>query len=743
LSVVGNDVLLSFSDEEIEFKTRAINYLIRKKPEDVRYNLDQNYLVVSDLYDSDLDIQAFARDLKKGGPELFNSTYQAPLDLCNTAADTVGFELFADSQGNIVFRPPEYNKTPLSLLLKLISLKSTEGVGYIPDFLNDLFLSRSELIKAQITIIELEILEQMTLLGEPLNKILGGRVGDTSLSLTTPDGGATWFLDETAMELTIKKGTLFNFEEQNALRNNTLDFRVSDFATLLINVRNNLYHLRGRTDKMMNPKDDKLIASTKDEINQSNLSSSTNASVTRLRIVNKLAKLISSRHLIGNAYIRLKENSKTFSVANGDVKTKRESLPIPSSAASQISGKNLFNELPVFPKFMERLIENDLTNEEGFRSGKRFIIMDDVIINMDLKVVTPEFNQVEVTGNQDYISGNTDGTLGGIAKALWAGATDFDSWRQFGLRKVQQIFRPDFVNSETQCAPYAIFKLQEERRRIHQGTVTIAGNEFYQVGDVVYINNRSMLYYVTSVSHSFDFGSGSFQTTLNVEYGRALGEYIPTTLDIIGKGLLSTQRKAFGNILANRTSAPASQTVLLDTLFLPEYNDVSVLTLGKTRNEFVNRDQNKSRVKNAIQKASARINRRAQGDVRIEVRTYYVSGLNDTFIKSRSIGRWVCSMLTGEITQPDNEDATGVKFDKKNVVFVPPIDINSSVRLSEREEKLRRFPSSQAWTSKRMYENGDGVGLPLNAVDIVFVTEKSKYGDQDPVKLQEDEESCS
>jgi len=737
LSVVGNDLLLSFDDVEIEDKNRTLKYQVRKKPEDVRYNLDKNFLVVSEQYDSDLDIQAFARELKSGKPDLFKSTYQSPLDLCSTAAQTVGFELFADSQGNIVFRPPEYNKTPLSLLLKLISLKSTEGVGYVPEFIHSLFKSRSELIEDQILLTELQILENILLLGQPLESTIDGRgVNDLTLSIDTADGGVTWALDVDLLQSQLKKSSLFEFTEQKKLRNKSQEFNPSEFAVSLINVRNNINQLLGRTDKIKRTNDLTSIDNARKEIARSNVSTSTVASITRLNIVNEIAQLVSKRQLVGRAYLKIIENARDFNLLEGQTggHSQSDELFIPSSVSAQLRGVN--RDIPAFPKYMESLIENDLTNEEGFRSGKRFIIMDDVILRMSLRVNTPEFNQIEVVGNQDFLSGR-DGSLGGVAKVLWAGSTDFDSWRQFGYRAGQPIFRPDFTNPESQCAPYAIFKLQEERRKIHQGTVTLVGNEFYQVGDVVYLNNRSMLYYVTKVSHNFVFSSGSFTTTLTLEYGRALGEYIPTTLDIIGKGLLANQRRAFGNIAVNRASVSTNHSVFLETLFLPEYSNVSYFNMGDIKSEFIKRPQNLNKVQNAIQKASGRINKKKQGEVKIEVRTYYVDGLNDSFQKAKDIGSWVQDMLSGQITEQTSGNLSESRFKKSDVILIPPINISSTSELSEREEKLRRFPSAQAWSGLTSFVDGDGVGLPLNAIDIFFVAEKSRYGDQDPIKLQE------
>src|SRR5690606_25699425 len=94
---------------------------------------------------------------------------------------------------------------------------------------------------------------------------------------------------------------------------------------------------------------------------------------------------------------------------------------------------------------------------------------------------------------------------------------------------------------EAQCAPFAVTLLNLARQRIFNGSATISGwNEFYQVGDVVYIEAEDQLFYVEGVSHSFTYDSG-LSTTLTLTYGHNPGEYIPTHLDMIGKYLYSAQ----------------------------------------------------------------------------------------------------------------------------------------------------------------------------------------------------------
>ena len=49
-----------------------------------------------------------------------------------------------------------------------------------------------------------------------------------------------------------------------------------------------------------------------------------------------------------------------------------------------------------------------------------------------------------------------------------------------------------------------------------------------------------------------------------------------------------------------------------------------------------------------------------------------------------------------------------------------------------------RYPSGQAWSAETPYTDKDGVGLPLNAIDVFFVAEDSRYSDVDKQSLTED-----
>jgi hypothetical protein len=180
----------------------------------------------------------------------------------------------------------------------------------------------------------------------------------------------------------------------------------------------------------------------------------------------------------------------------------------------------------------DHLIEDDRRNLLGPGSGSRFIIGEENILSANFSENPPEFTRIDVKGDlplgmADALERSLEGYY------IWAGATDFDLWRQYGYKQ-KSIKVPFISDSESQGRPYAILELQMQRALINKGSVTLAGNEFYRPGDVVYLAEKGLLYYVNGVNHSFSIGQ-SFTTTLDLTYGHPPGIYLPTPLDVIGQ----------------------------------------------------------------------------------------------------------------------------------------------------------------------------------------------------------------
>jgi hypothetical protein len=747
VNTVGNDVLVNVPDMDLADVNRKIKYTIKRKPEEVRYNKDKNFFIVSNQYDQDTDIQAFAVSLRDKSGVLMNSDYKTPYDLAIMTANSLNFELFCDTNGNIVFRPPEYNKTPLSLLMKMIALAKGDGTSLAPKFVIDMFETRANTTEEKLLQTELEIYERLLLLG------LTPTQADIKLLLKDPlkDGnldereaaaiqGITntlmipFFLNEADAvkeSLAPIKDVFTPAGRISLLQSNSAQLSVfSTVVDTIMRIRNQLNSISGRTDKVLEDTIENRLAVVQDLEKYS--SESMNGATSRVNAFQQLGTKISQRQLLLQTYGKLIKNQFYFADADSAIKPKTLYDHAVTSWNTAISGNP---DVPQLPQVLKDLIENDLSNDDGPRSGKRFIVNDDVILSMDFEIQIPEFNRVTVTGNSDGNANNLVGAPSAIPNLYTASAVDFDSWRQYGLReRTQPYHRVDFVNAETQGAPFAVFKLIEQRKRIHAGQIIVIGNEYYQPGDVIYVNDKSMLYYVTKVDHSLNFSNNVFTTTLTLEYGRSLGEYIPTPLDIIGKGMISAQRRAYGNIGTKRFPKPSSSIFVLDTLIAPNYlgfdGDVTSPLSTNYRVQFFN--ENRDRIKNIIIRAASKINDKNKDQYKIELRGYYIAPANTAeaqALNTKAKSATLLNFAFDAFSQVSMLPEVANKIDPSKIIMVPPIDITANKDISDDDKRLRRFPSANAWGMSNALIDIDGVGLPLNVVDVVFVVDKSRRGD--------------
>lgn len=83
--------------------------LLASSPEKIIRKRKINYLVISDRYTLDLDIQAFIT-MVGFDPDLFQSETESPLSVCRRAAEEIDFEFYCDENGHIRFKPPTYNR---------------------------------------------------------------------------------------------------------------------------------------------------------------------------------------------------------------------------------------------------------------------------------------------------------------------------------------------------------------------------------------------------------------------------------------------------------------------------------------------------------------------------------------------------------------------------------------------------------------------------------------------------------
>lgn len=576
--------------------TRAMMLVgAQRRIEDVRLNRDQNLFIVSDQYDENTDIRPFILALKDSNYKVFQGTYVSVYEKCEAAAKIPNFELFCNSQGHLEFRPPQWNKTPLSILQELYRLKNEEDIDIIPDFLEDLFDTKASALKFNIHKLNLRIAIIALLLGKyPDRSLLPGmaRVGKDSLrffgikpagtgvdlsnSLQSGLNGLSnsinnIFGSQLNLDLSVsEEGDVLNGDTSTILGEFDPIFQEqSNVLQGVLNVNAGSGGPTARSEGYASPDSvntirDSFKASYGEDpasgvINEDRpfsledfaYSDAPNPfgdsdNITKINsYLNKLEQAVSDRDELVSMLNQVEEKQKELgdleSILTGSFTAEEEEeqpalIEALDKAYNTVKSINdVFNGSASEGSLFDHLIEDDTRNLIGPGSGRRFIIHDRDIIRANFNEQPPDFVRVNVYGNNPFIGDALQSAFEDTY--YWAGATDFDLWRQYGFKDSRDMKLPYANNAETQCRPFAHLELQMQRVKINSGSITLVGNEYYEPGDTVYVKTKGLLYYVQSVNHSFSYGS-SFTTTLQLINGHPPGEYLPSPLDIIGQQVL-------------------------------------------------------------------------------------------------------------------------------------------------------------------------------------------------------------
>ena len=648
---------------------------------DVKYNRDPNLFIVDDAYDKDLDIQAFALSLKQN-QNLWNSTTtEVPLDICLKASDVINFEFFANTQGHIELRAPKYNKTPLSILLRMMQLNQTQNIGNFPVFLSSLFKSQQQSLQDQLQQINLQVNYNCLLLGISASSVVSG-INDFSSTLVTPSQslpGGQNTSSQAIQDLFIVNNQLATLTGQNPLAGDTsVPQQPTDTSKQQLQEQINMYQ------------------------NPSNASVNAN----RLSLFTQLNQLLSTQQNLKDTLNKLPPLSQNSSNA-------------PSSYSTVLTSTQAQTLLQPFSD----LIEDDVTDTLGPGSSKRFIITDDKVIEYRFTESDDNiFTRVEVVGQPDFMD-SQNGEFDGVP-VIWAGATDFDMWKQYGWRSGTTYTVPFFTSADLQCAPYAQMLLSRQRSDIIRGSITVVGNEYYQLGDVVYVAPKDLLFYVTGIQHSIGYGQ-RFTTTLDLRYGHPVGEYIPTPLDVIGKNLIKNFQR-INNIMTNRQTANQNIGVLIGVVFFGDpsiNNDIDTDTLMAQMITGDTGTHNLQQLENAILVANQYA---ANGSdfPKVEVRGYSLDETNNFLISNRmsAVRNWLLNPFD-TLDQDGNPVAMNSTFykklsDDKITDLQDPINL-SNTTMSQTDINNGRFP-------KEELRSLSPAGTPDFGVEIVLV-----YGSSD------------
>lgn len=704
--------------ERSEFR-KKINYMTQRRVWKVRSNEDQNLLIVDDAYDKNYDIQAFEQSLIE--LKLFESTYMNVSEQVNLVANLLGLEVFADSQGHIHIRPPQYNRIPSSVYYDLLQKRAQKGIQIFPKYLESLFFNKIQSLSTQIEIVEDQIRLRAAVLGaatdtEVESKIgsnfrlvttIGGFLGGTDirnlLMQAEPDFSSQTLSESlnslsTDLNSAINNKVNFDITRQIQVVNDTQTFNIQSTSRSVIEARISEIadRLSGKMNQKIPQEEYSSLALNSSSRNQSNI----------LRISNEIADLISERQMLIKSLSNATQNLKEGVAVNSTT----------SGVAEGILSPNIYkSDESIFPAILEHMIEDETNDDYGTNSGKRFVIQDSQIYNISITETPPEHTIVQVDGSLEVglVEGPSGLNLGGGANGIsTAFAVDYDMWRMYGFKAPYSISAPYFSNPYTQCAPYAVYLLNLARKNIFRTNISLIGNEFIQAGEVYYIEDRDLLVYADSVSGEYTYGS-SFRTTIDGTFAHSPGEYIPTQLDIIGKGLYANRYIA--NLVRHERFGSAENeshigVVIHDTL------SSSVVSAGNDALEAIVKnpfgDDNKKSLTNLGWMISGYLNANRGGKeqeiTNIEIRIYYNTASTVNFPTANSSLRNIANAIKSWLLNPSS-----ISVDGESVVADPNLgglsaeDIRKRVSIVEidlnpMKANEIRGPSRAAWDKSRL-----------------------------------------
>jgi hypothetical protein len=668
---------------------RQLNNLTRRMSYNVRANEDKNLFIVDDSYDKDYDIIAYEESL--GDIKLYNNEFQSVKDKLTVTADLLNLEVFADTQGHIRVRSPQYNRMPSSVFYRMMYLKKAYGIQIFPQFLEDLFKGQIDSLTQRLEVLENQIRLDCAVLGfntdaDCVGFILNGKsagsstVANSNNSVSVSGDGdfgfisnegtpGNWSFKITDMSSVIAAA---NPNSTNSLAqsfttqatstkqvfNNTERYQVVTDALTTNSVAQGGASLTDVSAISTNPRIGALIQAIKTESGQqipkdyflvstSLIDNGVNIPAGQSIDVFKVTNDLSS-------YIR--ERQKVLKLLYGAIKNSQEatSLDRDTNVSNDLLTPGIYGNSEI-PEMFEHMIEDETYDDYGPGSGSRFIIKRAQIKSINISETPPDFTYIEVHGQLDPLLPSTvlPGELNSFPQGgnglTSAAAVDYDLWRKYGFRQQSPVNVPFLKDPTNQCAPYASMILSRARKNILRGTVTISGNEYMQPGEVIFLQDRQMLFYVTSVKHNLTFGS-SFTTTLDLSYGHTPGEYIPTTLDVIGKMLYSNRDLATTSVQRQSTAFNENSmgVIITDPTALSGSSVIATSNSGSSPiNSYT--ASNGNTINNILYQAAYMINANAtQGNTvqaDVELRLYYD---NNTPINStlQSFASQVVSTLT-------------------------------------------------------------------------------------------------
>lgn len=745
-SQVGDDISFDFNDFMPQGKDysiladpksrrelrRKVNFLTRRMSYSVRANEDKNLFIVDDFYDKDYDIAAFNSALSNGF-QLYNTEFWDIKQKIKAVAQLLNLEVFCDTQGHIRVRPPQYNKMPSSVFYKMMYQNRTLKVKIFPEFLSNLFDSQLNTLREKLEILEDEIRVYGAILGFTTDQEVENFIANPSLQdatnvapLNNKGSPFKFISSETAGLITdiasLKKQAMPVSEDVSLKEFETIKTQACDTKNIFTSSQKYAFLKERVTDKQKELEEmygenatitayiDNLIFRIEQKSGQKVQKSVYYKKLSYLdpndlidenifqyvdifKVSNDLSKKLSERQKSVKLFYETLKNSAEFSSLDDD-----------NSAANKLLSSGQFNNSKI-PEIFEHMIEDETYDDYGPHSGQRYIIKNSQIKNYTIRENPPELTYVEVRGTLNPYNTQLPQELNSFPNRgnglVTGAAVDYDLWRNYGWREANSSVEVPFFNDpKSQCAPYAVSILSRARKNILGGSVTIVGNEYMQPGEVVYLENRGLLFYVTSVSHNFTFG-GSFTTTLSLSYGHAPGEYIPTALDVIGKMLYNNRDTGLIDVKRNTSSVPGAS---LGAMILDPKLSATVGVLNKKPEDAMggNYGSDNLKILNNLSYTAAfylynNVKAGTNLNSKIELRIYTDKDKPDA--KLKEFANLIRDMLINVKFPSEDQDMTS-KNSALNLYTFKEEDVEVKVIKLLKENEFRS-PSDKAWAAVR------------------------------------------
>jgi hypothetical protein len=707
----------------MEFR-KKLNQLTQRRFWKTKANEDPNLFIVNDQYDKNYDIQAFSTQLS-GQMKLFESTFTNVFERVQAVSQILGLEVFADSQGHIHARPPQYNRMPSSVFRNMIQTAAEKGIRVFPRFLESLFYNQASGIAEQLEILEDQIRIRAAALGATndvsAKTFIGGdfefvtRVHNESNTANVGNKDLRFLFDQNNPDILEQRSSKTLNAIAKHIRasissslSSKLSFDITKRTEIVLDERsfsgsdNDINSAISKIGERLKRKTGvpaptrRMLLSNDRIIEQAGRLQIANSQADVLKVTNEIAQFVAERQQL----IKLLANS---------LKNLQEGLSINDEQSS--SAQNILipqlnrGDDKILPEVIEHMIEDEDVDDFGIGSGQRYILTDAKIISLQISEKPPPFTIAQVDGKlaggiTALPSGLEVGNGGNLMGTAWA--VDYDMWRMYGFKAPHPVNMPIFQNPRTQCAPYAVFLLNRARKNIFQANASVVGNEYIQAGEVYYVEDRDLLFYADSVTHQFAYNQG-FTTQLNLTYGHNPGEYIPTELDIMGKGMYANRHQA--NLVRHDRAERADDSTHVGTLI---WDASQISEGGPNISDLVNgqfAEINKQTMYNIMLATAGLITPTTFGkQLGVEVRTYFNSNAKNKIMYNTNLVNIASTVkdwlvrpqafsASKEILLPDDIEDESDRI-PEDLVKVLTIDLNEDL-----DEE--RSPSGSAWNAAR------------------------------------------